>query len=107
VYSKDSVIVGATPVPAAPTGLKVVSGGSRTTKLTWSAVSGASGYEVWRKMWSTGTYTMVSRLSATSLTNSGLTINKTYYYKVRSYRLVGTTKVYGPDCAAVGFTPLS
>lgn len=107
VYSKDSVFVGVTPVPAAPTGLKVVSGGSKTAKVTWTAVSGASGYEVWRKMWSSGTYVIVSTQTATSLANYGLAINKTYYYKVRAYRMIGTTKVYGPDSAVVAYTPLS
>ena len=107
VYSKDSVFVSVTPVPSAPTGLKVVSGGSKTVKVTWIAVAGASGYEVWRKLWSSGTYAIVSTQTATSINNTGLAINKTYYYKVRAYRMVGTTKVYGPDSAAVTYTPLS
>ena len=107
VYSKDSVFVSVTPVPSAPTGLKAVSGGSKTARVTWTAVSGASGYEVWRKMWSSGTYAIVSTQTANSLTNTGLAVNKTYYYKVRAYRMVGTTKVYGHDSAVVTYTPLS
>ena len=107
VYSKDTTFVTVTPVPSAPTGLKVVSGGSKTAKVTWTSVAGASGYEVWRKMWSSGTYAIISTQTSTSLTNTGLAINKTYYYKVRAYRMVGTSKVYGPDSAVVTYTPLS
>ena len=107
IYSIDTAAISGKPIPSIPTNLKVISGGSKTAKATWTAVAGASGYEVYRKMWSTGAYTMVSRLTATSLTNSGLTINKTYYYKVRAYRIVGTTKVYGPDSAVATYTPLS
>jgi len=107
VYSKDSTIVSATPIPAAPTSLKVVSGGSKTAKVTWTSVAGASGYEVYRKLWSTGTYSMVSRQTALSLANSGLLIGKTYYYKIRAYRMVGTARVYSPDSMVVSFTPLS
>jgi uncharacterized repeat protein (TIGR02543 family) len=107
VYSQDSAIISATPVPAAPTGLTAISGGSKTAKVAWSSVAGASGYEVYRKTWSTGTYALIASPATNSLTNTGLLVGKTYYYKVRAYRLVGSTKVFGPDSSAVTFTPVS
>ena len=64
-------------------------------KLTWNSVYGATGYEVYRSISKTGTYTKVTTVTTNSYTNKNLTSNKTYYYKVRAYRLVGETKVYG------------
>ena len=37
----------------------------------------------------------ITKNSTLSYTNSGLKANKTYYYKVRAYKLVGKKKVYG------------
>ena len=107
VYGKDSAVVSAVPVPSAPTGLTAVSGGSKTAKIAWSSVAGASGYEVYRKTWSSGTYALIASPVTTNLINSGLSVGKTYYYKVRAYRLVGSTKIFGPESSAVTFTPAS
>ena len=67
---------------------------STKIKLTWSSVSGASGYELYRSTSSSGKYYFIKRTSSLYYTNSGLTKGKTYYYKIRAYKTVGTTKVY-------------
>ncbi|MDD5986658.1 MAG: S8 family serine peptidase [Eubacteriales bacterium] len=71
--------------------------GSRTVKISWKKVGGASGYQVYRAAVKTGTYKRIASTasSARSLKNTGLTKNKTYYYKVRAYRKVGSRYVYG------------
>ena len=59
--STASVTVSATPMPAAPTGLSG-SGGDLTASLTWTAVSGATSYNVYRggvKIGSSATTTYV------------------------------------------------
>ena len=57
----------------------------------------ASGYEVYRATSLTGKYTKVKTItnnSTLSYTNKSLSRGKTYYYKVRAYRIVNGTKKY-------------
>lgn len=93
------------PVPSAPTNVKATRVTSRSIKVTWNAVAGATKYEVWRAASATGTYTRLTTTAAKSYLNTGLTTGHTYYYKVRAYRLVGAVKVYGPFCAFVARRP--
>ncbi len=67
---------------------------------------GATKYEVWRATSSCGTYYELPDTTTPSCTNTGLTTGKTYYYKVRAYRTVGTTKVFGSYSAVVSAKPL-
>ncbi len=98
VYSTFSSVVSAKPALLAPASFTAARASSSSIKLAWAAVSGASGYEVYRYNASTGVYQLVTRVSSSvrSYTNTGLTKNKVYYYKVRAYRMVGSTRVYGP-----------
>ncbi|RFU61105.1 InlB B-repeat-containing protein [Peribacillus glennii] len=97
VYSSYSSTVSGIPVLARPFGLKAAKASSTSTKLSWSKVSEASGYEIFRAASSKGTYTKVKTLtsgSAVSYTNTRLTKGRTYYYKVRAYRIVDGKKIY-------------
>ena len=94
VYGNFTTIVSAKPVPSVPANFRAVRASSRSIKLTWSGVTGASGYEVYRSTYSTGTYSLVKSTTTLYFTNTSLKTGTTYYYKVRSYRNVGTTKVY-------------
>ncbi len=100
-YGGYAAVVSAKPVPAVPASVKAVSASYSSVKLTWSAVSGASGYEVYRATSSGGTYTKLTTTTAASYTTTGQTTGKTYYYKVRAYRTVSGTKVYGGYSAAI------
>ncbi|HEY8805238.1 MAG TPA: M4 family metallopeptidase [Clostridium sp.] len=94
VYSYLSSIVSASPVPAAPTNVKATRTSSKSIKLTWSSAPGANGYEVFKSTSSSGSYSILSRMRISYYTNSGLVKGRTYYYKIRSYRNVGKTRVY-------------
>jgi uncharacterized repeat protein (TIGR02543 family) len=94
VYGDYSSVVSAKPVPAKAS-LKAVRASSTSVRLTWGKVEGSTGYEIYRATSSEGTYTKLTETASTSYTNTKLTTGKTYYYKVRAYRLVGKTKVYG------------
>lgn len=62
-------------------------------KLSWSGVSGAQGYEVYRAVNKNGAYKLVK-----TTTSKSVQIKKTskkYYYKVCAYKLSGDTKIYG------------
>ena len=95
VYSSYSSVVSAKPVPVAPTSPKAVAASYNSIKVTWAAVSGASRYEVYRATSSTGSYALLTTTSYLYYTNTSVNTGTTYYYKVRAYRLVGSTKVYG------------
>lgn len=87
IQSVNSQQVSATPSaapPAAPTGLSAVAGNG-SVSLTWAAVSGASGYRVYRGTTTGGPYTLVSSPTATSFADTGLTNGTAYYYVVRSF----------------------
>lgn len=106
VYGKYSSIVSAKPIPSAPTNSKAVSTNYNSVKLSWNSVSGASAYRVYRATSSTGIYSYVKATTKTSYTDTGLTTGKTYYYKVRAYKTIGTTKVYGKYTTMASVKPL-
>ncbi|HHV11260.1 MAG TPA: leucine-rich repeat protein [Clostridiales bacterium] len=89
-----------------PGSIKAVSGGHNSAKITWGAVSGASGYEVYRSGSKTGKYVKVKETTARSFTDTGLTTGSTYYYKVMAYRSQGAKKVYGSGSAVASVKPI-
>ena len=60
-------------------------------KLTWSAVTGASQYEVYRATSKNGTYTKMFTTSNLSYTNTSAKAGTTYYYKVKAISKVRST----------------
>jgi uncharacterized repeat protein (TIGR02543 family) len=97
VFSSYSNIVNTRPILAKPYKLAVSKGSSTSGKLTWSKVSYAHGYEIYRSKSSKGTYSRLKTITngvTVSYKNTGLLRNKTYYYKVRAYRIVNGKKVY-------------
>ncbi|WP_375143108.1 cellulose binding domain-containing protein [Paenibacillus sp. D2_2] len=92
---------GGTTVPAAPAGLTATAGNAQVT-LSWTASSGATGYNVKRATTSGGPYTTVaSGVTATSYTNTGLTNGTAYYYVVSAVNSAGES----PNSAAAFATP--
>jgi uncharacterized repeat protein (TIGR02543 family) len=90
-------------IPSTPTATLTKSTAT-SIKVSWTGVSGATKYQIFRATSSTGTYTYLYTASSTarSWVNTGRTPGKYYYYKVRAYHLEGTTKVYG-SCSAVKY----
>jgi fibronectin type 3 domain-containing protein/regulation of enolase protein 1 (concanavalin A-like superfamily) len=78
------------PPPATPTGLAVTVDSASRINLTWSASSGATGYNVKRATVSGGPYTTVATsIGSTSFTDTGLSASTTYYYVVSAVNLGG------------------
>lgn len=76
--------------PAAPKLKSVQSAGYSSLKVTWSKVSGADGYCVYRKN-AGGSWEQIASLKSgktVSYTDGKLTAGKTYTYTVRAYRNV-------------------
>ena len=88
-----------------PTSIEAVSSSYNSLNISWSAVTGASGYEVYRRSSSTGVSALISALNTTSYNNTELVTNTTYYYKVRAYRMAGTGKVYGDFSTEISAEP--
>ena len=71
--------------------VKITTTSSGDPKLTWSTVTGASKYEVYRATSSGGTYTKVATTTAKTYTDKTAKAGKTYYYKVKAVSKVKTS----------------
>ena len=78
----------AKPIPAEPSGLDAVSASYSSISITWNAVAGASGYEIYRDG------VLIRTQSARAYTDTGLTTGTSYGYTVRAYRAM-SPDVYG------------
>lgn len=108
VYSTFSKVVAATPVPSVPASFKAQASGTSSIRLTWQAVAGASGYRIYRATSAGGSFTLVKTIGSartTSYTNGSLKKGQTYYYKMRAYRMVGDTRVFGSYTAVKSARP--
>jgi regulation of enolase protein 1 (concanavalin A-like superfamily) len=76
--------------PAVPSGLGATAVSTSQINLSWSAVSGATSYNVKRATTSGGPYTTVQTgLTGTSFNNTGLNASTTYYYVVSAVNAGG------------------
>lgn len=74
--------------PSKTNGLKVKTSTATSVKLSWSKVSGANGYAIYRLNTSTGNYKKVMTISNSTIlsyTDSKLSSGTKYTYKVRAY----------------------
>jgi poly(3-hydroxybutyrate) depolymerase len=72
------VLVGSAPVLSPPAGLAVTASTASSITLSWSAASGATGYNVYRN----GNKANAAALTATGYTDAGLTPSTSYSYQV-------------------------
>ncbi len=71
---------------------------SKTVTVNWKKVSNATGYEVYMATSKNGKYskkTTVTSNKTVKYTVKKLKKNKTYYFKIRTYKTVNGKKVYG------------
>lgn len=87
----------------APKTVKTTISSSSSMKITWSKVTGASGYQIYRATSAKGNYQLIKATTAGkySYVNTKLTPGKTYYYKVRAYKTSGKSKAYGSFSKAI------
>ena len=71
--------------------VKITTTSGGDPRLTWSTVTGASKYEVYRATSSGGTYTKVATTTAKTYTDKTAKAGKTYYYKVKAVSKVKTS----------------
>ena len=95
-YSNFSSIVKGTPTLKTP--VVSVTGTASSIKLRWAAVKGAKGYQIYRATSKNGTYKKRQTTWSPKYTNTSMTKNKAYYYKVRAYKKVDGKTKYGSFC---------
>jgi len=89
--------------PTAPTNLTATAGNGQVS-LSWSASSGATGYNVYDSTTSGGPYTKVGTTSNTSYTVTGLTNGVTYYFVVTAVNTNGESSASAQVSAAPATT---
>jgi glucuronoarabinoxylan endo-1,4-beta-xylanase len=87
--------------PIAPTSAAAVAGDAQVV-LSWTAVSGATGYYANRSTSAGGPYTRLSATTTASFTDTGLVNGTTYYYVITAYNAVGI----GAQSSEVNARPL-
>jgi len=83
------------------TGVKLVKKTITSAKISWNAVSGASGYTIYMANKSTSKYSALTSTSSLSYTKTELTKGKTYYFKVVAYTMVNGKKLYNKNSSIV------
>lgn len=101
LYGAWSAVVSAKPIPAAPATLTAKQAAYNSINLTWSAVAGATKYALYRSTTKTGEYSLLTATAALTYTNTNVNTGTVYYYKVKAYRVVGGTNVYGGNSPVV------
>lgn len=78
--------------------IKVKNTAKKTARVKWKKVAGAAGYEVYRSTKKTKGFKKVKTTTAVKFVNKKLKKGKTYktyYYKVRAYKVYNGKKIYG------------
>lgn len=96
-----------TPAPARADISKVTPAGYDRLKITWKRVENAAGYQVSRATSAKGDYKTVATLSGgtVSYTDSGLTVGRTYFYRVRALAGTEAQRIYGAWSAVKSAKP--
>ena len=92
---------------AAVKGVKVKNVKKLKAVVSWKKVSKASGYEVYRADKKKGKFKKIATIKKGSIvkyTNKKLKKKKSYFFKIRAYRVSGKKKVYGKYSSIVKVT---
>ncbi len=94
--------------PATPSGLAAAAISSSQINISWTAVSGATSYDVYRSSTSDGTYSRLGSEPTTisiSYPDTNLSASTTYYYKVSALNSYGESAASGESHATTQAAP--
>lgn len=83
--------------PSTATKFKIWKISNSAVKLTWKKVSASNGYEIYRSVKSKSGYKKIGSIKTAlkvSFKNKNIKKGVTYYYKIRSYKVVKGVKIY-------------
>ena len=106
-YSAGDVGYRALPVPAAPTGVSATDGTSTNLiTVSWTAVSGASSYEVWRGTTSSSASatSLATGVSALTYSDSTASPGTRYYYWLKAVNTSGSSSFSASDTGYLGLS---
>jgi len=86
--SKSGTTLSGAP-PAVPTELSVGNATATSLAVSWNASAQATGYQLLRSASAAGTYSEVYKGTSTSVTDPGLAVGTTYYYRVKAFNAYG------------------
>ncbi len=91
-WQVDDVVVGAYGLPPAPTNLSATAAGSDRINLSWRG-NGATQFKIERSLTGSSGWSQIAAIvnGATTYSNSGLSSNTRYYYRVRAYNSYGNS----------------
>lgn len=101
VYSKESAATYATTSPKQITGLKVTTTYTNKINLTWTKLSGITGYKVYKYNPKTKSYSYYATVKGNTYQDTKVSKNNTYYYKVRAYIVLNGRHYYGNYSSAL------
>ena len=84
IQSEYSEAISVTCIPATPTLTATTNAETGKPTLTWTAVAGATGYEVWRGDAENADFARLGITAEMTYTDETAEAGKTYYYKVRA-----------------------
>jgi uncharacterized repeat protein (TIGR02543 family) len=85
---------------------KADSTSSNSITVSWAALEDVNGYEISQATSKTGEFTVIANSTSNVYKNSGLSTGRTYYYKVRAYKIIDGKKVYSDYSTVVSAKPL-
>lgn len=96
VTGRQQVLKNAYTLPSTPKATSVKKGKARCLKVYWKKVSGVRGYEVQMSTSKKSGYKTMKVVNAktSAYTVSKLKKNKGYYFRIRSFKVIGGKKVY-------------
>jgi fibronectin type 3 domain-containing protein len=105
----SSEVSSASSAPASPTGVTATATGTTTISVTWSVVTGASTYDVYRSGTAGQAIASMSKITTTptagtTWSDSGLTASTPYYYKVVANNVAGSSSASN-EATATTSTP--
>lgn len=87
-------------IPSVPSGFSGKTGGYDQVSLSWNALKGVTGYELYRSGSRDGEFKKITAIDKNAFTDRGLVTEKTYYYKVKAYTIDGEVEAFS-DLSAV------
>lgn len=86
----------------APTLSKVERTDTRAVSLSWTKVTGAKGYDIYRASEADGVFKLWKSVTTLTASNTSLTVGASYFYKVVPYSEINGEKLLGKASAVKG-----